>query len=116
MIKGKNTIFKKCSSKNSSHNKQSWNVVKPFLTNRSSLSSDSTTIRDKDKFIDDEKELAEIFNNCYKNIVEKTSEKTVENSFENCGDNFKAVLKVIKKKEKDQDQSTLEIRKNLKLN
>ena len=48
--------------------------------------------------------------------MEKTSEKTVKNSFENCGDNFKAVLKIIKKKEKDQDQSTLEIRKNRKLN
>ena len=48
--------------------------------------------------------------------MEKTSEKTVKNSFENCGDNFKAVLKIIKKKEKGQDQSTLEIRKNRKLN
>ena len=54
---------------------------KPFLTNKISLSSESITIKDKDKFIDEEKELAEIFNNYYINIVEKKSGKPVENSF-----------------------------------
>ena len=111
--KAKIQYFKKCTSKNSSNNKQFWNFVKPFLTNKSSLSSDSVTIKEKDKFFDDEKELTEIFNNYYINIVEKTSGKPVENSFENCDDNFEAVLKIIKKYEKH--QSILEIRKNLKL-
>ena len=106
-------IFSSYTSKNSSYNKQFWNLVKPFLTNKSPLSSDYITIKDKEKFIDDEKKLVEIFNNYYINIVEKTSGKSAENSFENCDDNFEAVLKIIKKYEKH--QSILEIRKNLKL-
>ena len=111
--KVKTQYFKKCASKNSSNNKQFWDLVNPFLTNKSSLSSDSITIKDKDRFFNDEKELVEIFNNYYKNNVEKTSGKLVENSFENCDNNFEAVLKIIKKYEKH--QSILEIRKNLKL-
>ena len=63
---------------------------------------DSVTRKNKDKFIDDEKELLEIFNNYYINVVEKTSGKPVENSFKNCDDNFKAVFKIIKKYEKHQ--------------
>ena len=109
----KTQYFKKCVSKNSSNNKQFWDLVNPFLTNKSSLSSDSITVKDKDRFFNDEKELVEIFNNYYKNNVEKTSGKLEENSFENCDSNFEAVLKIIKKYEKH--QSILEIRKNLKL-
>ena len=95
--KAKTQYFKKCTSKNFSNNKQFWNLVKTFLTNKSSFSTDSITIKDKDIFIDDEKELVEIFNNYYVNIVGKTLGKPVENSFENCDDNFEAVLKIIKK-------------------
>ena len=112
--KAKTQYFKKCTSKNSSmYNKQFWDLVKPFLRNKSSLSSDSITIKDKDRFINDEKELVEIFNNYYVDIVEKMSGKPVENSFKNCDDNFETVLKIIKKYEKH--QSILEITKNLKL-
>ena len=94
--KAKTQYFKKCMSKNYSNNKQIWNLVKPFVTNKSSLSSDSINIKGNGEFIDDEKELVEIFNNYYINIVEKTSGKTVENSFENCDDNFEAFLKIMK--------------------
>ena len=92
--------FKKCASKNSSNNKQFWDLVKPFRTNKSSLSSDSITIKDKDRFIDDEEELVGVFNNYLINIVGKTSGKPEENSFENYDDNFEAVLKIIKNYEK----------------
>ena len=92
--KAKTQYFITCTSKNSS-NKQFWDLVKPFLTNKSFLSSDSITIKVKDRFINDEKELVEIFNHYYKNIVEKTSGKPVGNSFENCDDNFEAVLKIL---------------------
>ena len=67
--------FKKCTSKNSWKNKQFWNSVEPFVTNKSSLSSNSITTRGKDKLIDNEKELGTIFGNYYINIVEKTSGK-----------------------------------------
>ena len=95
--KAKTQYFKNCTSKNSWNNKQFWDLVKPFLTNKSSLSIDSITIKGKDRFIDDEKELVEVFNNYYINVVEKTSGKPVENSFENCNDKVEAVLKIIKK-------------------
>ena len=77
-------------------------MVKPFLTNKSSFSSNSITLENKDKIIDDEKELVEIFNNHFLDIVEKTSEKPVESSFKNCDDSFKIVIKIIKKYEKHQ--------------
>ena len=57
--------------------KQFWDLAKPFLINK----SDSITIKDKDRFIDDEKELFEIFNNNYINIVEKTSGEPGEKFF-----------------------------------
>ena len=59
--KAKTQYFKNCMSKNYSNNKQIWNLVKPFVTNNSSLSSDSINIKGNGKFIDDEKELVEIF-------------------------------------------------------
>ena len=53
--KEKTQYFKKYTSKKSSNNKQFWNLFKPFLTNKTSLSNDSITAKDKNKFIDDEK-------------------------------------------------------------
>ena len=79
--KAKIQYFKKCTRKEVSNNKQFWDLVKPFLTNKSSFSSDSITMKDKDKFIDDEKELVKIFNNNHINIVEKTSGEPAENRF-----------------------------------
>ena len=51
--KAKTQYFKKCARRNFSNNKQFWNLVKSFLTNKSSFSSDSITIKDKNEFIDD---------------------------------------------------------------
>ena len=96
-----------------SNNKQFWNWVKSFLTNKSPFSRESITIKEKNKSINDEKELVEIFNNQYTNTVEKMSVKPVESSFENCDDNSEIVLKIIKKQEKY--QNILEIRKSLRL-
>ena len=73
--KAKTQYFIKCTSKNSSKNKQFWDLVKPFLTSKSFLSSDSIIIKDKDRFINDEKELVEILQKyCGKNVRE-TSRK-----------------------------------------
>ena len=103
--------FKNCTSKNFSNKKLFWNLVKSFLTNKSSFSSSFVTIKDKDKFIDNEKELVEIFNKHCINIVDETSGKTEQNSFKNYDNNFKIVLKIIKRYEKH--QSILEIKRNL---
>ena len=55
----KTQYSKKCTGKNSSNTKQFWNLVKWFLKYKSSSLSDSITMKDKDKFINDEKELVE---------------------------------------------------------
>ena len=51
--KAKTQYFKKYTSKIFSNNKQFWVLVKSFLTYESSLLSDSITIKDKNRFIDD---------------------------------------------------------------
>ena len=63
--KAKTQYFRKGTNKISSNNKQFWDLVKPFLTNKSSLSSDSITIKDKERFTDDGNEFLEIFGNYY---------------------------------------------------
>ena len=56
-----------------SSNKQFWNFVKSFLTNKGCMSLYFIPIRNADVFIDKESELVVIFNTHYINIVEKTS-------------------------------------------
>ena len=76
-VKRQKQHFKKFISKSSSDNKAILELSLAFLTNKSSLSSDSIAIKGKDKFIKGEKELVAIFNNYYIHIVEKTSGKPV---------------------------------------
>ena len=76
-VKRQKQHFKKFKSKSSSNNKAILELSLTFLTTKSSLSSDSLTVKGKDKFIDDEKELGAIFNNYYIHIVGKTSGKPV---------------------------------------
>ena len=54
----------------------SWNLVKPFLSNKGGLASnDIALIKDKEIVIDDQKltEIFNLFNDHYINIVEKSS-------------------------------------------
>ena len=75
-------------------------MVKPFFTNKGSFPNDSITIKDENgNFIDDERELVEMFNNHYINIVEKTSGKPPAYSFKNYTNNRDILLEVIKKYE-----------------
>ena len=89
--KQKKAYFKDSTKQGVSTNKQFW-IVKPFLTNKGVLSNDFITIKEGNIFVDNEKELVEMFNNHYINIVEKTSGIPPENSFENY-DDFEAVKK-----------------------
>ena len=54
------------------NNKNFWKVIKPFLTNKGCIEGNDITLIENDKAITNDKELAEIFNNHYINIVEKT--------------------------------------------
>ena len=54
-------------------NKEFWNVLKPFLTNKGSFSEDQINIEINYELVSDEKILTDIFNEHYINIVEKSS-------------------------------------------
>ena len=54
-------------------NKNFWNVLKPFLTNKGSFSEDQLSIEISNQLVTDEKTLADTFNEHYINIVEKSS-------------------------------------------
>ena len=99
--KTKKQFFKNSCEKGITTNKEFWNLVKPFLTNKGSFSNDIITIKDeKGNFIDDEKELVEMFNNHYINIVEKTSGKPPEESYtKSYTNNGDIVLQIIRKYE-----------------
>ena len=97
--KAKKQFFKKSCEKGLNTNKEFWNLVKPFLTNKGTFSNDFITIKDKDRFVDDEGKLVELFNNHYINIVEKTSGKPPENCFGNYENNADIVNAIIKKYE-----------------
>ena len=54
-------------------NKEFWKVMKPALTNKGVISSESIILDEKGELISDESKLVEIFNNHYINIVETTT-------------------------------------------
>ena len=74
--KAKNQYFKSVSSKYLTANKQFWDTVKPFFSNKNFDSDDHISINDKDKIVDNEVKLVELFNSCFINAVENTTGKT----------------------------------------
>ena len=56
-------------------NKSFWKTVKPFLTRKGNFSSDFIRIEIKGDLVSDEKQMVELFNENYINIVEKSSGK-----------------------------------------
>ena len=54
-------------------NKEFRKKLKPFLTNKGCFSEDQISIEVNDELVNDEKILAEIFNEHYINIVERSS-------------------------------------------
>ena len=56
-------------------NKEFWDLVKPFLSNKGGLTSSDISLVKNETLVTDDKELTEIFNDHYVNIVEKSSGK-----------------------------------------
>ena len=54
-------------------NKSFWNLVKPFLTNKSYHTQNDIMLIDNGKVIVEESDLVETFSDHYINIVEKSS-------------------------------------------
>ena len=71
--KVKKDHLNKVTQKGFASNKDFWNTVKPFLTNKCGINHDKIIIENNQKLITDEKEIAEVFNDFYINIIERTS-------------------------------------------
>ena len=66
------SYFNKITQNGVVNNKNFWNIIKPFLTNKGFIDGNEITIVDGDEIISEEKELVKIFNEHYINIVERT--------------------------------------------
>ena len=75
----KKEYFKKVTNKGFVSNRVFWDTVKPFLTNKGFLTNENIGLEHKGEIISDDIKLAEIFNNHYINIVEKSSSVPPEN-------------------------------------
>ena len=56
-----------------------YDLIKPYLTNKGALCSNDITLFEDNNFISNDKEVADIFNDYYINIVEYTSGKVPSN-------------------------------------
>ena len=67
--------FKEATRHGTMSNKEFWDLVKPFLTNKGGLITRDISLVENDTVITDDQELAEILNDHYINILEKSSGK-----------------------------------------
>lgn len=67
--------FKNATSNGIISNQDFWKLVKPYLSNKGGLHGNDITLVKGDKIITNDKELAEVLNDHYINIVEKSSGK-----------------------------------------
>ena len=58
-------------------NKSFWRTIKPFLSSKGTHDNHDITLEENGNLIKDNKELSEIFNNFYVNIVESTTGKNL---------------------------------------
>ena len=65
--------FKKVTESGIISNKNFWETVKPFISNKSGISNGDIVIVENDNLITDENELTKMFNDYYINILENSS-------------------------------------------
>ena len=63
----------KITEKGITTNKEFWDFIKPFLTNKRFSKNNDITLKNEKETITDEKKLADLFNSHYTNIVEISS-------------------------------------------
>ena len=73
--KAKKIFFKEAEKDGIISNKKFWGTVKPFLTSKGCISNDFISVEKDGDLISNEKELVELFNQNYINIVENSSGK-----------------------------------------
>ena len=67
--------FKEATKSGTMSNKEFWDLVKPFLSNKGELMSSDISLVNNETTVTNDKELTEIFNDRYVIIVEKSSGK-----------------------------------------
>ena len=72
-FKAKKAYFEKTLTDDNMTNKNYWKLMKPFLSEKGGRYGTKITLKEDGVMVSDEKELAQIFNDQYVNIVEKTS-------------------------------------------
>ena len=75
-FKAKKDFFKNASEGGVINNKKFWKIMKPLMTNKGVMSSNTIIIEKDGNLVSDEKDLVNFFNNHYINIVENTIGKT----------------------------------------
>ena len=73
--KAKKIFFKEATKDGIMSNKKFWSTVKLFLTNKGGISNDFISVEKDGDLISNEKEIVELFNQNYINIVENSSGK-----------------------------------------
>ena len=73
--KAEKIFFKEATKDGIMSNKKFWSTVKPFLTNKGGISNDFISVEKDGDLISNEKEIVELFNQNYINIVENSSGK-----------------------------------------
>ena len=71
----KKSYFQKVTQRSFANNKAFWKTIKPFLTNKRFLISDSISLIQENETITNKKTITHSFNSHYVNIVKKTSGK-----------------------------------------
>ena len=70
--------FKNAASNGLVSKQDFWNLVKPFLSSKGGYHVTDITLNKEDKIITDDRELVEVFNDHYVNVVEKSLGKTLQ--------------------------------------
>ena len=65
--------FKKATKKGAISNKEFWDLLKPFLSNKGWLGNSDISLVQNDIVITNDQEVTEIFNDHYANLIEKAS-------------------------------------------
>ena len=68
--------FENLTFEDQSGNRSFWKAIKPYLTNNGKVSNDNFILYENSEFISDEKDVAEVLNDFYINIVEQTTGET----------------------------------------
>ena len=74
----KKSYFQKITQKGFANNKALWNTIKPFLTNKGFLTSNSISLTHENETITDKKTITHSFNSHYVSILKKTSGKALD--------------------------------------